>query len=254
MSKKSVNLFGLEIADVSLERARDLARVSLLSGERRVFFTPNLEMLAQARKNADIRNLLNSASILLPDGVGVLLTSRIVGTPIQNKVPGIDFGEELIALAEKEGAKVFLLGGQRGVAKKAAKNLLKKHPKLKICGIHSGYFDGEEESAIVKKIQRAEPDIMIVCMGFPRQESFANAHREQFSKIRVTACLGGALDIWSGRKMRAPTFVRTINLEWAWRTLIEPKRALRVGKSLSVLAAATKLKLERKVQGKSIKA
>jgi N-acetylglucosaminyldiphosphoundecaprenol N-acetyl-beta-D-mannosaminyltransferase len=143
MSKKSVNLFGLNISDISFERSMELVRLSLLSGESRVFFTPNLEMLEEARKNKQIRNLINSASVLLPDGVGVLLASRIVGTPIFNKVPGIDFGEGALAVAENESAKVFLLGGKNGVAKKAAKKLLKRYPKLKICGIHNGYFNCE---------------------------------------------------------------------------------------------------------------
>ena len=238
MLKKTVNLFGLDFADVSLERAVELARVSLHSGESRVFFTPNLEMLEEARKNEKIRSLLNSASVLLPDGVGVLLASKIVGAPIENRVAGIDFGERLISVAENENAKVFLLGGKSGVAKKAAKRLLKKHPKLHICGIHNGYFNEEEEKEILKKIKKVEPDILIVCMGFPRQESFVDVHREELSQIKIVACLGGALDVWAGLKIRAPYCVRKINLEWAWRIVIEPKRVVRVVKSLPILAFA----------------
>ena len=253
MLKKTVNLFGLNISDISYARAMELAKVGLLSGESRVFFTPNLEMLETARKNKEIRNLLNSASVLLPDGVGLLLASRMVDTPIYNKVPGIDFGEGLISLAEKENKKVFLLGGRNGVAKKAAKKLLKKHPDLHICGIHSGYFNGEEESKIIRKIKRAEPDILIVCMGFPRQESFVEAHKEEFSQINIVACLGGALDVWSGRKARAPHFVRKINLEWAWRTVTEPQRIVRVARSLPTLGVALAEKTKKLLSHKSIK-
>lgn len=253
MLKKTVNLFGLNFTDISPSRAVEIARVSLYSGEGRVFFTPNLEMLEEARKNEKTRNLLNSASVLLPDGVGVLLVSKIVGAPIENKVPGIDFGERLIDIAENESAKVFLLGGKSGVAKKAAKRLLKKHPKLHICGIHNGYFDKEEENAIVKKIKRAEPDILIVCMGFPRQERFVDAHREELAQIKVVACLGGALDIWAGFKIRAPYFIRKMNLEWAWRTTTEPQRIIRVARSLPSLAMALSQKIKKIVSHKSIK-
>ena len=252
MLKKYVNLFGLCIDDIPLSRAVGLARTSLHSAEQRIFFTPNLEMLEAARKSDEIKVLLNSASILLPDGVGVLLASRLSDTPIANKVAGIDFGEELIALAEREKKSIFLLGGRAGVAKKAAKNLLKKHPDLKICGIHNGYFENEDE--VVLKIQKSEPDILIVCMGFPRQEEFVSNHKDQFSNVNVIACLGGALDVWSGKKKRAPTLLQRAHLEWAWRTLLEPKRALRLVKSLPALTFALENKFQKLVNNKSIKA
>ena len=133
MFEKRVNLFGLEIDDISLSRALELARVSILGGERRMFFTPNLEMLEGARKSEETKKILNSASVLLPDGAGLLLASRLIGNPIQNKVPGIDFGEVVIALCEKEGKRIFLLGGACGIAKQSAKKILKRHPDIKIC-------------------------------------------------------------------------------------------------------------------------
>ena len=254
MLKKSVNLFGLEISDISIRRAWELARASLLSGERRVFFTPNLEMLEAARKSHQIKSLLNSASVLLPDGVGVLIVSRLLNAPISSKVPGIDFGEGLIALCEREGKSVFLLGGRIGIAKKAAKNLLKKHPRLKICGIHDGYYNEKQEIELVNKIKRAESEVLIVCMGFPRQEKFVVSHQNDFADIKVIACLGGAVDIWSGKKKRAPEFLRRTHLEWAWRTVIEPQRVIRIAKSLPVLAFALGDKFQKTVKNISIKA
>ena len=254
MLKKYVNLFGLKIDDISLLRATTLARTSLRGGEGRIFFTPNLEMLEMARKNGEIRDLLNSASVLLPDGDGVLLTSRLMKTPIKNKVTGIDFGESLMDLAQKEGKSIFLLGGKVGVAKKAAKNLLIKYPNLKICGIHSGYFQAEAECEIVSKIKGANPDILIVCMGFPRQEKFVVKHKSEFESIKVVACLGGALDIWSGRKKRAPKFIRNAHLEWLWRTAIEPKRVRRLFASCPTLCLALGYKFQKLVDDKSIKA
>jgi N-acetylglucosaminyldiphosphoundecaprenol N-acetyl-beta-D-mannosaminyltransferase len=241
MLKNSVNLYGLDISDVSLERAREIARVSLSGGESRVFFTPNLEMLEAARRNEKIRDLLNFASVLLPDGIGVLLVSELLGTPIKNKVAGIDFGEAIVALAEKEGKKIFLLGGKIGVAKLAAKNLIKKHPNLKVCGLHCGYFEGEENT-VLEKIRRAAPDILIVCMGFPRQEKFVYTYREELSTIGIIACLGGTMDVWAGKKKRAPLFFRRANLEWAWRVAAEPKRLVRLIKSLPVIFDAVENK------------
>lgn len=233
MLQKKVNLFGLEIDDISKDRVLELANLSLKGGDKRIFFTPNLEMLEKVRKDEKIRRILNSAQVLLPDGTGVLLASKFLGAPIENKVTGIDFGEGLIGVAEREGASLFLLGGANGVAKRAAKNLLKKHKNLKISGIHNGYFENEDE--IIQKIQRADPDILIVCMGFPKQEQFVFKHKQELSNIKVITCLGGALDVWSGRKMRAPSIVQKMHLEWLWRIVGEPHRIGRFVSSLPAL-------------------
>ena len=235
MLQKKTNLFGVKIDDISFIRALELARTSFVSGEGRVFFTPNLEMLDAARRCDDIRRMLNSASVLLPDGAGVLLASRFMGKPIKHRVAGIDFGEELIALCEREEKSIFLLGSGEGVAKKAAQNLIKNHPKLNVCGIHTGFFAPDEEDAIIEKIQNSSPNVLIVCMGFPRQEKFVCKHREDFSEINVIACLGGALDVWAGRKKRAPKSVQRVHLEWLWRIMNEPRRAKKFVLSLPTL-------------------
>lgn len=239
MFEKRVNLFGVLVDDISLLRAISLARVSILGGGRRVFFTPNLEMIEGARKSEEIRTLLNSAQVLLPDGVSLLLMSRLISEPMENRVAGIDFGEELIALSEKEEARVFLLGAKRGVAKKAAKKLLQRHKNLKICGIHNGYFSNEDEGEVISKIQNANPDVLIVCMGFPRQEKFVYKHQKDFESIKVIACLGGAFDIWSGRRARAPRIIQKAGLEWCWRLFTEPSRAKRFFSSLPALFYAS---------------
>ncbi len=245
MLQKKVNLFGLEIDDIPLSRALELARVSLKGGEERVFFTPNLEMLEGARKNEKTRDILNSASVLLPDGSGLLLVSELLGTPIRNRVAGIDFGEKLVALCEKERKRLFLLGGASGVAKRAAKRLIKRYPDLIICGIHHGYFNLEEEGELIKKIRRAEPDALIVCMGFPRQEKFAYEHQKDFSDIKVIACLGGAIDVWAGLKLRAPDIIQKIHLEWLWRIMGEPWRLKRFILSLPALFCALGIKTKK---------
>lgn len=252
MLKKRVNLFGLFVDDISLRRAIELARNSILGAERRCFFTPNLEMLEMARKHEDIRDLMNSASVLLPDGIGVVLASRFLNSPVKNKVAGIDFGEELIALCERENKSIFLLGGKSGVAKMAAKKLLKKHPKLKICGIHNGYFEEDDESVIVEKINSANPDVLIACMGFPKQEAFVNKYKNELPSVKVFACLGGALDIWSGRKIRSPKILRNAHLEWLWRTILEPERIIRVAGSVPALMVAAKNGFKKIVLNKSI--
>ena len=192
-------------------------------------------MLNTAQNNDEVRTILNSASVNLCDGIGVKIISKMIGTPIQNKVPGIDFGERLLALAEKEGASVFLLGGKRGVAKKAREEIRKKHPAINICSVHHGYFGDAESDDIFDKINKSGADILIVCRGFPLQERFVFENRERLCNVKVFACLGGALDVWSGMVERAPEIVQRINCEWLWRIMNEPERSRRFLSSLPIL-------------------
>ncbi len=234
MLRKRVNLFGVWIDDISLGGALLLAEKSLAeNGKARSFFTPNLEMIAAARGDKRIKKLLNMSSVALPDGFSLKIIAKALGKEIVNTVPGIDFGEELFELAQKLGAGVFLLGGRRGVAKEAARRLRLRYPKLNICGTHHGYFESGGEGDVLDAIERSGPQILIVCRGFPRQESFAaKCIMGALPSIKVVACLGGALDVWSGRSERAPKLMRKIHLEWLYRVAREPKRLSRLFSAL----------------------
>ena len=245
MLEKRVNLFGVRIDDSTLRRAALLARKSILSGERRSFFTPNLQMLSRAREDEKIKELLNSASVSLPDGFSLKILAKISGRRIENTVPGIDFGEALLKIAEKEGARVFLLGGKRGVAKRAAKKLLEKHPRLKICGAFHGYFKHCQAEAVCKMIEKSGADVLIVCQGFPRQEKFARLAMQKARSVKAVACLGGSLDVWAGDKERAPECLRDCHLEWLWRIANEPSRCAEFIKSLDLFPVAFKGGLEK---------
>ena len=245
MLEKRVNLFGVRIDDITLRRAALLARKSILLGERRCFFTPNLQMLSKARGNDEIKELLNSSSISLPDGFSLKILVGILGKRVENTVPGIDFGEELLKISEKEGARVFLLGGRRGVAKRAAKKLFEKHQRLKICGVFHGYFKSEHAGAVCKMIEKSGADVLIVCQGFPRQEEFARFVMSESKSVKVVACLGGSIDVWAGDIKRAPECLRDCHLEWLWRILNEPSRCAEFIKSLDVFPSALRCGLEK---------
>ena len=237
MSEKRVNLFGVEIDDVSLSQCSALAQEGLQSGEKRVFFTPNLEMLSGAKKSDGICRVLNSSDVSLPDGFGIRIVSFLLGREVKNTVPGIDFGEELMKIANDYGYKVFLLGGKDGIAQNAAENIKARYKNLEICGTHTGYFLRSEENALCKKINSSGADILIVCRGFPRQESFVARSRHKLYSLKVIACLGGTLDVWAGAAKRAPLCIRKMHLEWLWRIASDKsgERLQRFIFSLSVL-------------------
>ena len=221
---EEIKLYGVKIDNVTQKEA--VYRAFRATGEPCVVFTPNALMLERARRDAELARLLNRASLSLPDGRGVLWAAKKMGTPLCERVAGIDFGAEILARAERAGLRVFLLGGGEGVAERAGENLRKKHPRLCICGTTWGYFDrtGEENLRTVSYIRACRPDILFVCMGFPAQEGWVVDNLHHLTDIRIIACLGGSLDVWAGDLHRAPVWMSNIGLEWLWRMLCQPKR------------------------------
>ncbi|MBO5883745.1 MAG: WecB/TagA/CpsF family glycosyltransferase [Clostridia bacterium] len=191
-----------------------------------VIFTPNSLILLRASKSAPDRRILNSADLLLPDGAGVIIASRFLGYPINKRRTGIDTAEELLAFAEKNSLSVFLLGGKKGVASPAAKNLKQRFPGLQIAGTHHGYFNknGQENQKVIDMINRVSPDILFVCFGYPMQERWIYENKDKLHSVKLLMGLGGSLDVWSGRIKRAPIQIQKMNFEWLWRMLQEPRR------------------------------
>ena len=232
---EEIKLYGVKIDNVAKSEA--VYRALRVTGEPCVVFTPNALMLERVRRDAELAKLLNRASLSLPDGRGVLWAAKKMGTPLCERVAGIDFGEEILARAERSGLRVFLLGGGEGVAESAGENLRKKHPRLCICGTTWGYFNkiGEENTRTVSYIRACRPDILFVCMGFPVQERWAVDNLHHLTDIRVIACLGGSLDVWAGDLHRAPVWMSNIGMEWLWRMLCQPKRFANLPHILSFL-------------------
>lgn len=232
---EDIKLYGVKIDNVTCDEA--VYRALRATGEPCVVFTPNALILEASRKDAGLASLLNHASLSLPDGAGVLWAARKMGTPLAERVAGIDFGAELLARAERAGLRVFLLGGGEGVAERAAENLQKKHPRLCICGTTWGYFNkiGEENTRVISHIRACHPHILFVCMGFPVQECWVIENLHHLTDIRTIACLGGSLDVWAGDIPRAPVWMSRIGLEWFWRMLRQPKRLAALPKMVSFL-------------------
>lgn len=199
------------------------------NNKKTVIFTPNPQILINTKINPKMLDILNQANILLPDGIGILIVSKLKGIPIKERVAGIDFAKEILEIAQRQKLSVFFLGGKPGVANLAAKKLHKSLPKLKICGCHHGYFDknGKENELVKSKIKKANPDIIFVCLGSPLQERWIvkNFHSEELRQTKLAIGLGGSLDVWAGKFPRAPMLFRKIGIEWLWRIIIEPKRA-----------------------------
>ncbi len=218
-----IDIHGVRISNVTMEET--VSRIFAMLEEDRLHtvFTPNAEIIMQAVRDPSLAALLNSADLLLADGAGVVLGSRILGTPAREKVSGIDTARALMRWKTVRPTRYFLFGGKPGVAEQAAVHLLSDYPGIVIAGFRNGYFTPEEVPAIVEEINRSNPDILLVCLGAPRQERWIEANAAGL-QCRVAMGLGGSLDVFAGTVKLAPEWMRKAGLEWLARLIREPFR------------------------------
>ena len=248
---QKIKVMGIPFNNVTLSEAAELAFSFIESGNQARVVTPNAEITELCLQNAEFKQAISSAEIILPDGEGVIWAAKKLGSPLKEKVAGVDFGLECARRASEEGKSIFLLGGKPGVAEKAANTLVRRFPSLKIAGTHHGYFErsGEENREALKKINESGADILFVCLGAPTQEIWASENRASFTSVKLIACLGGSLDISSGNTKRAPQFFIKARAEWLWRILCEPKRIARAANLPKFIISVYKHKQKLKKRG-----
>lgn len=219
----TVNILGVQVSTKTMAETVDTL-LGYLDEERvHCVFTPNSEIIYMAYKDPQFAQLLNSADLNTADGIGVVYASRILGQPLRERVTGFDLINLLCERAAPSRRRVFLFGAKPGVAEEAADKLTQLYPGLVICGTRDGYFKEEQTPEIVGQINAAEPDILLVCLGAPKQERWIADNREHLN-VRIVLGAGGSLDVLAGRVERAPESWQRLGLEWAYRLKKEPKR------------------------------
>ena len=214
-----------------LTRQDALFRIGQLLSEDgcSVVVTPNCEILYAAEKDAELRQALMNADLAVPDGIGVVKAAKMAGTPLKERLAGIDICLDTIKLCAEKGLSVYLLGGKPGVAEKAAEELKVQIPGLVIAGASDGYFSEAGEPQIIQSINASGADFLAAGLGSPKQELFMVRNA---SKLAAKACMGvgGSLDVWSGNVKRAPESFTSSGLEWLYRLVQQPSRIKRVVK------------------------
>ena len=182
-------------------------------GEAWKVFIVNAHTLNLAWTDRTFRDVLNDADVLLNDGSGVQLASRLAGKPFPTNLVGTDLTPELCELAARREVGVFLLGGHEGVPEQSAKRLRDLVPGLRIAGTHHGYFSPAQNESVIEQINRSEAGIVLVAFGNPLQERWIHTNAPS---LRCDLCLGvgGLFDHLSGRLQRAPRWMRSLGIEW----------------------------------------
>lgn len=223
-----VNILGIKVSKHTIESASDLIVNYIESGKRRItVFTPNSEIIMAGYRDESFGNLLNSADVLLADGIGVVYAAKILKNPIPERTAGYDTACAALSKMAKHKMSVYLFGAKPGVAEAAGEEIVKRYPGVKIAGCADGYFDDDKEKAIISDINEKKPDLLFVCLGAPKQEKWISMHKDEMD-FGVAMGIGGSLDVFAGTVKRAPEFYQKHGLEWFYRLIKQPSRAGRM--------------------------
>ncbi len=226
----NINILGVSINNLSMDEAEEIATNYLNGNETHTIFTPNSEIVINAYENEEFKKIINSADIRTADGIGLIHASKILKTPLKERVAGFDLVMRLLSKLPNIEKSVYFFGGAPGVAIEAKDKLLEKYPGINICGTENGYFNKEKEEEIIKDINNKNPDLLLVCLGSPKQEKWIYEHKNSLS-CRLIMGVGGTLDVISGRVLRAPDIYIKLGLEWFYRLIKQPSR---IGRMMSL--------------------
>jgi N-acetylglucosaminyldiphosphoundecaprenol N-acetyl-beta-D-mannosaminyltransferase len=219
----------VDVLGVMVDRVGMMAALEAIDGfidrnERRVAVFPNAFCVTLARRDPSYRMALNTADLVLPDGTPIIWASRVLGSPVPERVCGPDLFEQLNARAAARGFSVYFLGGAiPRNAERVAAAVQALHPTLRIAGTFTppaGAISGELAAAILADIASVQPDILWVGLGSPMQESWILRNRASIA-ARVTLAVGGTFNYYNGTRCRAPSWMRNHGFEWLHRVLLD---------------------------------
>ncbi len=232
-SNKRTRILNIPVDMVESREALEIFREQMKTDDCSQIVTPNSEIIVNATKDESLKEIIEQADLVIPDGIGLVYASRIMGIPLRERVTGIDFLDMILGCLEETGQSVFFLGSKPGdenlpsIAETAAEKIKEKYQKLKVAGTHHGYFKDSDEKEIVDLINASGADFLCAALGSPKQEKFVSRHRDKL-KTKCAIGVGGSLDVWAGTLKRAPEFYRNNGLEWLYRLIQQPSRYKRM--------------------------
>ena len=219
----TLRFFAVDMANTTMDETLTWLTGRAREREGTLLAFVNPDCLNTAYVNPDYLRVLQQASRVLPDGIGVNVGCRIKGVAMRANLNGTDLFPRLCETLAATGQSIYLLGAQPGRAAATAQAMQEKFPQLRVAGTRHGYFDATEDAAVIQDINASGADILLVAMGAPRQELWLAQHQDALT-VPVRMGVGGLFDYYSGSIPRAPLWLREIGLEWVWRLLQEPGR------------------------------
>ncbi len=218
-----IDVLGVWVDKVTMDGALERLMEFLEEDAPHAVYTPNSEILMRAYRDEKFRDVLNTAELITPDGIGVVYASKILKDPLSERVGGFDLASRLIEKVSDGSKSLYFFGGKPGVAETAKEKLCETYPNLCVVGTSDGYFDEGKEQRIIADIKEKNPDILFVCLGAPKQEEWILSHKAELG-VKVLMGIGGSLDVFAGVTERAPEGFQKMGLEWLYRLMKQPSR------------------------------
>jgi N-acetylglucosaminyldiphosphoundecaprenol N-acetyl-beta-D-mannosaminyltransferase len=221
-----INVLGVPVDNITMSEAIDKIAMFIEEKRPRLIVTPNAEMIMMAKQDEELQKILCNADMVLPDGAGVVWAARYCGYKMKERVAGCDLVHNL--LGKPQGNfRVYLFGGAPEVVAAARRKIETCYPEMTVVGARNGFFSVQEEGNIVGEIKSAQPDILLVGLGVPKQEKWLQKHLPELN-VPVSIGVGGTFDVMAGVVTRAPGWMQRAGLEWLYRLLLQPKRFMRM--------------------------
>ncbi|MBN2436436.1 MAG: WecB/TagA/CpsF family glycosyltransferase [Spirochaetes bacterium] len=217
------NIKGIGVDNVSTKQAIVKIMEMIEHGGVHHVISLNPYKLIRYRANIDLNIIYGKASLKFATGAGVRKLSRIVRQPLKERIHFISFLMELIRLSEIKEYTIFIVGAKPEITEKAYSNILKSFPKIRIVGRHGGYFNPQREQSVIEAIRKSEANIVLVGMGFPKEDRWISKLRMNLQNSVIIG-IGGSLDIISGENRKAPAFFMQRGLDWFYRIITKPWR------------------------------
>lgn len=223
MGFRKVNILGVEVSSLTMKEAVETAERFMDEKTPHMIATANAEMIMRAIHDDELKEILNTVDLVVPDGAGTVWASNYLGVDMPERVAGFDLVQALFGNAPAKKRRIFFFGSAPGVAEKAKNKAEHDFPGIQIVGTRNGFFKPEDDAEIIAQIKEAKPDLLLAALGVPKQEKWLKAHMQE---IGCPLCIGvgGTFDVMAGVMKRAPLWMQKAKLEWLFRGMLQPKR------------------------------
>jgi N-acetylglucosaminyldiphosphoundecaprenol N-acetyl-beta-D-mannosaminyltransferase len=220
---KTANILGIAVSSFTMEDLLGIIDISIASRQHLLMGVVNAAKIVNARKDVDLMRSIKQADLVLADGTPIVWLSRLLGTPLPQRLAGIDIMYRMLERASEQRYRVYFLGAKTDVVQRVVAITATQYPNLIVAGYRDGYFSDGEDSAVAQEIKESRSDILLVAMPSPRKENFL---AKWYGFMQVPAChgVGGSFDVMAGLTKRAPRWMQNCGLEWFYRLIQEPRR------------------------------
>jgi N-acetylglucosaminyldiphosphoundecaprenol N-acetyl-beta-D-mannosaminyltransferase len=225
MSKhKRINFLNCPVDQINFQQAiNECITWCQQDKKTHTIITINASILTMMQDDPELFNVSSKGDLILADGMSVVVATKLSGTPLPERIAGVDLMEHLLIKASEQQLRVYFLGAKEEIVTNLIEKCKIKHPGMTVAGYRNGYFDESQHNNIVIDIRKSNADFLFVGMPSPFKEVWCEKHRDLLN-VPVIMGVGGSFDVLAGFIQRAPLWMQKMGLEWFWRLLMEPKK------------------------------